>query len=79
MTAQSWAQLVERIDTQARQLQPREVLLSLIFVVPFVVGWLAARALAGGWIVVAWVWSAGLAGWQQAGGLHGRKPPGPPP
>jgi hypothetical protein len=73
MTAHAWQQLVERIDTQARQLQPREVALSLLFAVPFLLGWIAARTVGAVWMVVAWTWSAGLAGWQHAGGLDGKR------
>jgi hypothetical protein len=78
MTATAWQQLVEQIDTRARQLQPREVALSLLFAIPFLLGFLAARVAGAGWMVVAWTWSAGLAGWEQAGGLDGRRKGGGP-
>jgi hypothetical protein len=73
MTATAWQQLVEQIDLRARQLQPREVALSLLFAIPFLLGWLLARVAGVAWMVLAWTWSAGLAGWEQAGGLDGRR------
>ena len=72
MTAAAWQQVLERIETEARQLSPRQVALTLVSLPFFVLGWLAAKASAIVWLAVAWGWTALLVGWRQAGGLDGR-------
>lgn len=59
---------VERIQAEARQLDPVKVLLTLIAVIPFALGWSLGKA----WLAVAWLWTAGRVGWQEA-----RLGPGP--
>ncbi len=53
---------VEQISTQARQADPVRVLLTLIAVIPFIVGWSAGKA----WLALAWLCTAVRVGWQQA-------------
>lgn len=77
MTAQVWQQTLERIQTEARQLTPGQVLLTLVSAPLFLLGWLLARVVQVLWLAIAWSWTAGLVGWQQAGGHTGRKPEGP--
>jgi hypothetical protein len=50
---------VERINTRARKADLSKALLWLLFVVPFVVGWLIGKVC----LLVALVWSAGVEGW----------------
>jgi phosphatidylglycerophosphate synthase len=73
MTAAAWQQVLERIETQARELTPRQVLLTLIAAPLFVAGWLLAKTAQVAFIALVWAWVAGLEGWREAGGLHGRK------
>ncbi|MFI6883379.1 hypothetical protein [Streptosporangium canum] len=54
---------VERIDAEARQLDPRRALLTIVLAVPFLLGWVARKT----WMVLAWLWTAVLIGWQEAG------------
>lgn len=53
---------VERIDTEARKLDPVKVLLTVIATIPFVLGWLVGKA----WLVLAWLLTAARVGWQEA-------------
>jgi hypothetical protein len=72
VTAAAWQQVLERIETEARQLSPRQVLLTLVSLPFFVLGWVAAKAVTGAWLAVAWAWVALLDGWRVAGGVDGR-------
>ena len=58
---------VDRINERAGQVDWRRVLLVALMVVPFVV-FAAARytVRAVGW-VLAWLWAAGMVGWEAAG------------
>ncbi|MBX6382174.1 MAG: hypothetical protein IRZ07_04240 [Microbispora sp.] len=53
---------VDRIDAEARKLDPARVLLTVLAVIPFVLGWLLGKA----WLVVAWLWTAAVVGWREA-------------
>lgn len=53
---------VGRIQTEARQLDPVKVLLTLIAVIPFALGWVAGKT----WMAFAWLLVAVRVGWQQA-------------
>lgn len=57
MASQTWLPL-ERIDREARSLDPARVALTTIATVPFVLGWLLGRV----WLVAAWVFTAGVVG-----------------
>jgi hypothetical protein len=54
---------VERINTEARQLDPATVALTVLLFVPFVLGWTTRKV----WMVLAWLWTAVVVGWQEAG------------
>lgn len=62
------AGVIERIDTEARDLRPGRVLLTLIAAPFFVIGWVAAHVAAGVWRVVTWCWVAILVGYRVANG-----------
>jgi len=53
---------LERIDAEARQLDPARVLLTILAAIPFVIGWLLGKA----WLVLAWLWTAAVVGWREA-------------
>lgn len=55
---------VERIDTEARQLDPVKVLLTVIAAIPFVLGWIVGKT----WLALAWLLTAARVGWQVARG-----------
>jgi hypothetical protein len=54
---------VEAIEARARQADPRRALLAVLLLVPFALGWVARWA----WMAAVYVWSAVVAGWQEAG------------
>lgn len=69
----AWRQVFERVETQARELTPQRVLLTLIAAPLFLLGWLTARICALIWLVFAWALTAVQVGWRDAGGLRARK------
>lgn len=56
---------LERINAEARQLDPVRVLLTLLAAPLFALGWLVAKVALVAWIVVAWSWTAARVGWQE--------------
>jgi hypothetical protein len=57
---------VDQIDAEAKQLDPRKVLLTLAMVVPFVLGWLVGMTVRALWATFAWIWTAGVVGFRAA-------------
>lgn len=53
---------------ESRQLDPVKVILTLLMVVPFVVGWVACQVVRAVWTVFAWTWTATVVGWRTAQG-----------
>jgi hypothetical protein len=53
---------VETITAQARQVDVARVVLSLLALIPFLLGWTAGKAFVG----LAWVALAVKAGWREA-------------
>jgi hypothetical protein len=60
--------LAEDVRAEAKRIDPAKVLLTLLFAVPFVLGWLAAQTVRATWIVVSWLWAAVVVGWRTAYG-----------
>jgi hypothetical protein len=54
--------LTEQVRAEARALDPRRVLLTLLFALPFALGWLAGMT----WTAFAWTWTAVVVGWRTA-------------
>lgn len=52
----------EAIRKEARQLDPVKVLITLLLVVPFVLGWTARFV----WVVVSLLWTGCVYGWRSA-------------
>ncbi|WP_330438809.1 hypothetical protein OHB44_27960 [Micromonospora sp. NBC_00821] len=67
MTTATLTATVDRINERAGQVDWRRVLLVALMVVPFVL-FATARFVvrAVGW-VLAWLWAAGMVGWEAAG------------
>lgn len=63
---------VDRIDSEAKQLDPRKVALTLLFALPFALGWLIGITVRALWAVGAWLWTAGVVGFRTA---RPRRPP----
>lgn len=64
----NFAALVERVDSDARELRARRVLLTIITAVLFAVGWLIGAVFRAVWLVVAWAWAAAVVGFKVASG-----------
>lgn len=56
---------VDRITTQARDIQFRRVLLTLLAGLFFAVGWSVAKLFGVLWLAVAWSVTAVKVGWQE--------------
>lgn len=53
---------IDRIEERARKADPRRAALTVLLLVPFVLGWAARKT----WMALVYVWSAVVAGWQEA-------------
>lgn len=62
------AAVMERIDTEARELHPGRVLLTLLAAPFFIIGWIAAHVVRIAWRAIAWCWVAILVGYRVANG-----------
>jgi hypothetical protein len=56
---------LDRITTEARQIQFRRVLLTLFAGLFFAIGWSVAKLFGALWLVVAWSAAAVKVGWQE--------------
>ena len=56
----------EQVRAEARELDPAKVVLTLLMVVPFVLGWLAGMVVRAAWTVLAWTWTAAVVGFRTA-------------
>jgi len=66
--------MVDQIGADARAADPGRVLLTVIAVVFFTIGWVAAKVLGGLWLAVAWSGMAVRAGWREGRKTAGRVP-----
>lgn len=60
--------LTDQVRAEARQLDPVKVLVTVLLVVPFIAGWVAARIVGLAWRVLAVGWTAAVVGWRSARG-----------
>lgn len=51
-----------KIRTEAAQLDPLKVLVTLVLIVPYILGWTARIV----WILIALLWTGGVHGWRTA-------------
>lgn len=56
--------ILERIDQQAKEIDPRRVAMTLLALPLFVLGYVVASVCKVVWMVGTWMWVAMLAGWQ---------------
>lgn len=56
--------ILERIDQQAKEIDPRRVVMTLLALPLFVLGYVVASVCKVVWMVGTWMWVAMLAGWQ---------------
>lgn len=50
--------LAARIESEARQLQPRRAALLVVALPLWALGWAAGAAFRAAWVVAAWAWTA---------------------
>ena len=60
--------VADQVRDEARQLDPVRVVLTLLMVPFFVLGWVAAKVVAVCWALVAFGWTAAVVGWRTARG-----------
>lgn len=60
--------VAEQVRQEARQLDPAKVAATLLMVVPFALGWLAAQTVRAVWVATSWMWTALVVGWRTAYG-----------
>lgn len=66
------ATALERIQTQAKEIDPLKAALATVAAIPYVLGWVIAKVFTVAWLVASWAVAAGKVGWQDA-----RKPKAP--
>ena len=60
--------LADDVRAEARRIDPAKALLTVLFAIPFALGWLAAQTVRACWTVVSWLWAAVVVGWRTAYG-----------
>lgn len=63
--------VADQVREESRQLDPVKVLLTLLMIPFFVLGWTAGQTLRVCWTVFAWAWTAGVVGFRSARGESG--------
>jgi hypothetical protein len=61
----------EQVRAEARRIDPAKALLTVMALIPFVLGWLAAQTVRTCWAVLSWTWAAVVVGWRTAYGQTG--------
>lgn len=77
MTTAVWARagrMADQVREEARRIDPATALLTVLLVLPFVLGWLAGALVRAVWAVVATVWAALAVGFRTALGDSGDEP-----
>lgn len=60
---------IERARADRRPVDVKRLALTALFVLPFVLGWLAGMAFAA----ASWAWTAVIVGWRTAGEQAGKR------
>lgn len=60
------ATALERIQTQAREIDPVKVALAIVAGIPYILGWTVAKAFGVVWTIASWTAAAAKVGWQDA-------------
>lgn len=56
----------EQVRVEVRRVDPAKALLTVLALVPFLLGWLAAQTVRACWAVISWTWAAVVVGWRTA-------------
>lgn len=62
MTTSSLYASTAQIRAEAAKLDPLKVLITLVLIVPYILGWTARIV----WILIALLWTGGVYGWRKA-------------
>lgn len=54
----------DEVRAEASRIDPAKVVLTILFIVPFVLGWLAAQTVRATWTILSWLWAAVVVGWR---------------
>lgn len=65
--------VADEVRAEAAKIDPVKVAVTLLMVVPFVLGWLAAKTVRAVWAAVSWLWAAAVVGWRTASQPGGGK------
>lgn len=57
---------IGRIGAEARDIQFRRVILTVLAAILYAIGWTARKIFVVAWLVLAWSWTAVKLGWQEA-------------
>lgn len=71
---ESWSKTSEKIEARAKTLTVRQVTLTLIALVPFLVFFVVCYAWKFVWTGITWFWSAGVEGWETAKKIQNGEP-----
>jgi hypothetical protein len=61
----------EQVRAEARRVDPAKALLTVLALIPFLLGWLAAQTVRACWAILSWTWAAVVVGWRTAYGRPG--------
>jgi hypothetical protein len=63
--------LADEVRAEARRIDPAKLLLTVLALLPFLLGWVAAQTVRGTWVALSWTWAAMVVGWRTAYGRSG--------
>lgn len=69
---EAWSRASENIETRAKDLTFRQVALTLVAALPFLIFFVVYFAWRVLWTAITWLWSAGIEGWETAKKINGR-------
>lgn len=69
---EAWSRASESIETRAKDLTFRQVALTIVAALPFLIFFAVYYVWRFLWTVFTWLWSAGIEGWETAKKINGR-------
>jgi hypothetical protein len=68
--------VADDVRDQAAKADPAKALLTVLALVPFLLGYVAAWTVRAAWTALAWTWAAAVVGWRAAYGSAPAPPDG---
>ena len=68
-----WTKHAEKIETRARTITPKQVIVFLVGIVPFLLCFLIYFVWKTVWTAITWVWSACVEGWETGRSFEARR------